>query len=603
MEIIKLTIKNFRGISSSELFFEGHTLLIGTNNIGKSTICEALDLVLGVDRLKRFPVVEEFDFFNANYLDSAVSPPKPLLIEIEVVMQSLPLEIARKYPERLEYWHLVEKRILGEGEIDTVDSTQVTECLRIKTIVEYNIEEDEFQAKTIFCSGPLRPDGEPHEVTRNAKQFFGFIYLRALRTGSRALSLERGSLLDLILQKQNIRTGIWENAIQQLKDLDPPIDAGAVNLLPVLENIEKRLQQYIPLADGRSTKLFVSQLKREHLRKTISFFIKTSNEQEHVPFQEVGTGTLNILVLALLTLLAEIKGEVIFAMEEPEIALPPHTQRRIVNYLLTKTKQCFITSHSPYVIEQFPPEKIKVLKRETGSLVKANGLPVGTVLKGKIYQRHARRGLAEAMLGCGVIVGEGITEKEILLAAAEKMEEADPQNCYALDLSGVSIISTDGDASIAEFGAFFKALEIKPFAFYDTKKNRTASEKKKIADNFFLPFETSYKGAEQMMVEEIPVQQLWNFLETVRDEHPEIPTEKPADNEIKKITKKVLIEEKGNRYAARLIELCQVAELPATVVGFLEAVYSNFKKPEDVSLPLADQPNVESPATDTVQPS
>lgn len=52
------------------------------------------------------------------------------------------------------------------------------------------------------------------------------------------------------------------------------------------------------------------------------------------------TGTLNTLVLALLSFIAELKEEnVIFAMEEPEIALAPHTQRRIATYLLTKTTQ------------------------------------------------------------------------------------------------------------------------------------------------------------------------------------------------------------------------------------------------------------------------
>lgn len=39
MKVVRLTIDNFRGIKSAELFFEGHTLLVGTNNVGKSTIC------------------------------------------------------------------------------------------------------------------------------------------------------------------------------------------------------------------------------------------------------------------------------------------------------------------------------------------------------------------------------------------------------------------------------------------------------------------------------------------------------------------------------------------------------------------------------------
>ncbi|MFS9669294.1 ATP-dependent nuclease, partial [Klebsiella pneumoniae] len=68
MKVVQLSITNFRSIKSADLQFDGHTLLVGPNNVGKSTICEALDLVLGPDRVSRFPPVEEFDFHNANYL-------------------------------------------------------------------------------------------------------------------------------------------------------------------------------------------------------------------------------------------------------------------------------------------------------------------------------------------------------------------------------------------------------------------------------------------------------------------------------------------------------------------------------------------------------
>jgi putative ATP-dependent endonuclease of OLD family len=65
MQIVRLTIKNFRGIKNAKLDFDGHTLLLGMNNVGKSTAYEALDLVIGPDRLSRFPPVEEFDFYSA----------------------------------------------------------------------------------------------------------------------------------------------------------------------------------------------------------------------------------------------------------------------------------------------------------------------------------------------------------------------------------------------------------------------------------------------------------------------------------------------------------------------------------------------------------
>lgn len=83
-------------------------------------------------------------------------------------------------------------------------------------------------------------------------------------------------------------------------------------------------------------------------------------------------------------------------MLEPEIALPPHTQRRIANYLLEKTNQCIVTSHSPCVLERFSPEQIQVLRQDSNGTLTGIEVPGSDVLNGKIYRKHARRGLPGA---------------------------------------------------------------------------------------------------------------------------------------------------------------------------------------------------------------
>ena len=49
MRVLQIKIDNFRGTKNADLTFDLHTLLVGGNNIGKSTGCDALDLVLGPD--------------------------------------------------------------------------------------------------------------------------------------------------------------------------------------------------------------------------------------------------------------------------------------------------------------------------------------------------------------------------------------------------------------------------------------------------------------------------------------------------------------------------------------------------------------------------
>jgi putative ATP-dependent endonuclease of the OLD family len=591
MRVVRLTIKNFRGISTAELHFNGHTLLIGGNNVGKSTVCEALDLVLGPDRLNRYPPVEEFDFRNATYLAEDGETLVPL--QIEAVLVDLSQDVSNLCAANLEFWQESERKLLGEGEIDAVDGAEIRPCLRLMTIGNYNVDDDTFEAKTIFGRANVEDGEDPRPIPTRVKRAIGFLYLRTIRTGSRALSLERGTLLDNILRMKDARKGMWEGIRKRLATLDPPVDADANELGPILEEIEQRLAEYIaPGGDGRATRLFVSQLTREHLRKTIAFFLTMNAGESPVPFQHAGTGTLNTMVLALLTFIADLKKDnVIFAMEEPEIALPPHTQRRITNYLIEKTSQCFVTSHSPYVIERFETDGILKLVRQPDGVLSGVPIRLPEGMKAKNYRQNFRRILAEAMLGRGVIVGEGITEQDALFVVAQKLEEADA-DLFPLDVAGITIVNAEGDGNLEKLGLFFKEIDIPAFAFFDRKK-RTDAEVKALNDSYMIACEIKQKGAETLLAAEVPLDRQWDFLAAHRAANPDgehgIPAERPADeNALRNHTISVLKGLKGDGGAARLLGACGVAELPATITGFLGAVY--LLNPRPVRKGPVDEP-------------
>jgi len=588
MKVVSLKINNFRGIKSADLRFDGHCLFVGPNNVGKSTICEALDLVLGPDRISRFPPVEEFDFHNAVYLTPAAAEgedPTAVPIHIEVVLTDINADVENRCGQHLEFWNTVEKRLLNEGEADQANPPLVVTCLRLETQAVYNPEEDEFEAHTYYSRSPGAEPGELDKVYKDVKRMFGFLYLRAVRTGSRALSLERGSLLDVILRLKGSRAGLWEKAIVRLRDLD--IEKDAAHLDPVLKSIEARLGKYIASdVDGRTTKLHVSQLTREHLRKTMAFFLTMSKDQTPVPFQQVGTGTLNVLVLALLSFIAELKpASIIFAMEEPEIAVPPHTQRRIADYLLHCTTQAFVTSHSPFVIERFEPEQTLLLSRGPDSSVTAKKVSEAGSLKGNDFKRYARRGLTECMLGKGAIVVEGLTEFHALPAAARIMEDSDP-TLQPLDIAGSAFFDAETESNMPKFGSFFKALGLKTFSFYDFIV-RPPAKKQKFTDAFDVDWEHSHAGFEDLVVNEMAVDRLWAFLDDLRASGDNggftIPTAKPPDSVVKQLVASALTGNKGAGLAARLFEGCDVAELPVSVTEFLKKVYAAFPKPADVA--------------------
>lgn len=578
MQIRRLTMSNFRSVASGQVMFGGHTVLIGGNSVGKSTVCEALDLLLGPDRLSRTNAINEHDFHQRLYLDEDGESVK---IELEVVLTDLTPDLETKYRAHREYWDTEKEELLDEeDEPEDTDLNHVVPALRIAFEGLYDKQEDEFTAQTYFASPPPEEGENRVRVSRASKREFGFIYLRALRTGARALSLERGSLLDIILRlKEDDRSAMWEQTLSQLESFDPPIDQ-IPQLKDILQEIDERARRFIPLTvDDQAFRLFPSALTREDLRHSITLFGSSERSNTPVPYWRLGSGVVNALVFSLLTFIAQLKKNVIFAMEEPEIAIPPHTQRRIVKFLRGKMQQAVLTTHSPFVLEQFDPEEVVILDRDQECELEGRHVEVAGI-KAKTYRGNLRRVVAEAMLGTGVVCVEGVSDAEVLTAASDVLEECDPGTYTPLDLSGVTIVQCEGDGGILRYGKFFRALGKKTYAFYDKQANAAIADD--IDEIFDGCWELDQTGIEYLLAEEVAISALREFLEDASawDDYPS-NSAKPSlyeytaeleDDEVRKLGKRVLRARKGSGYAGRLVEHCEPDDLPVVVVEALQAI-------------------------------
>jgi putative ATP-dependent endonuclease of OLD family len=607
VRVRRLTIQNFRAVAHGVVDFRGHTLLVGGNNVGKSTICDALELVLGPERLFRRPIVDEHDFHNGHYLDAEGNRVE---IRIEAVLLDLHEDTQRKLFGRTRPWS--ERRggfVDVEGaEPAHLDEADVCRALPVVFIGWYDRANDEFSGQTYFAH-PVEqisedddrfslPGAGLHSFDRNWKLACGFIYLRTLRTGRRALSLERGSLLDTILRLgDNGRESMWEATLESLRELEPPI--GQIPQLDAIRaRVRERMARFVGIAEGDdATGFFASELTREHLREVVSFFVRSQDSSYLVPFHRLGTGSINTLVFALLTHIADLRGaqSVIFAMEEPEIALPPHSQRRITRYLRRHMGQAIVTSHSPYVIEEFELDEILSVMREDARLT-GNFVPTQD-LRARTLKRH-RRQLAEAVLARGVIVAEGISECAALATTSEKLEQLAAAGAYApLDLTGVSLFDAGGAGEVSKWGPFFAALGKKAFAFYDKRTVALSAEEQGKLAAYAIKCETRYRGLEEFLVHQIPVAVMRRFLDTVSnraDRPPTFPTnhESLSDDKVMSATKAILIQKKGEGWCSQLIEQCTaVAELPATMLKFLADVYDLMKLPDLHEEPASDTPS------------
>jgi putative ATP-dependent endonuclease of the OLD family len=535
LKVSKLSIANFRGIKSATLMFPAHAVLIGDNNTGKSTVLEAIDLVLGPDRLNRRPPVDEHDFHLGKYLvakppvgagaDAAgeaevVAPapvpeqgepqaagaddvggaapaaePKKPRIEIEVLISDLSVEQQARFADHIEWLDTETNLLYTEADPAGVDADNITAAMRCTFIGEYDEEEDDFTGATYF-SQTLTGGDAPVTFSKKDKQRCGFLYLRSLRTGSRALSLEHGSLLDIILRLKEIRPQMWEDTIASLADFNVASDPK-LGISGVLESINASLKKYVPREWGVKPHLKVSTLTREHLRKVVTAFIATGDGDHAAPFFRQGTGTINMLVLAMLSQIAEDKQNVIFAMEEVETAIPPYAQKRIVHELRKLSAQSIFTSHSPYVLEEFGLHETMILARSAaGDLTQAKvSLPAS--VKHKRYRQEFRTRFCEGLLSRRVLIVEGATEASSLPVSARRLAELNPATYCSLEALGICTIDAGTESQIADLGRLYTGLGKRVFGACDKQTPESQAAIEAEIEHLFMHEE---KGFEAMVL-------------------------------------------------------------------------------------------------------
>ena len=583
MKVRRVSVSNFRGVRSGSVLLDTHSLLVGANAVGKSTVCEALDLALGLERLYRRPVIDEYDFHESRYRgDDAVPEPLPE-VRIEVILTGLSEEARRRFAGHLRPWSAETDDFASPAANDAAEIVGGEWCLPVLFVGRFNPEEDDFEGNTFFAH-PQRSEGdyEPGELgggltpfRREDKRYCGYLYLRPNRTGNRALSFGRGSLIDTIVRLESDKAGsLWTSALGALDSID--LAESTPGFAEIRTEMLSRVRKFLSMPDSdTAVGVRPSDLTREHLREVLRMFIATRPGVYPVPFSRLSTGALNVLVFALLTYIADLRGpdSVIFAMEEPEIALPPHTQRRMVDFVTKTMGQAIVTSHSPYVIERFGPDDIVILTRDdTGTLTSCT-IDLGGHIKPKRY-RDQRRQFAEAILANAVLVVEGGTEVAAYIAAADILDAAKAPDYQHPDLAGLTLFDAGSDSAVPAFGPIFAAMGKTVFAAHDTMKKPYTEEQEKKAESFAIHYDIGYAGIEDLLIKEVNPKVLRTFLTAVasRDDYPQnlgyLP-EDATDTQVIALAKEVLKARKATEYAPLVIAECSAAELPPTLVKLM----------------------------------
>ncbi len=354
MKLKEIFIKNFRGIKELNIQL-GHstTILIGENNTGKTTILEAIRIVLDRLRTSKHNIFTEHDYFSENAqggLDNEI------LIELWFKEEN--------ENEWLE--EITQVELEGIAQLDLITNLYSI-GIRLKSSYDRN---EKISVPSWFWLG--NDKSELREINSNHTTFFKivqFFYLDALRDAnssfsSRSLFWKEFLKLKLTPQQETTFT-------QQLQTLNNTIlssDSKVGELKNKLDSLPSVVSN-----DIGNVSIQAFPEKPWDLSNKATLMITSTGSQVKLPLKRFGQGTQSLSVLMLFKAYAEIlmqrntheQAFSILGLEEPEVHLHPQAVRSLWNFLQDELlQQKIISTHSTFFIQEADLKSLRLLKRE-----------------------------------------------------------------------------------------------------------------------------------------------------------------------------------------------------------------------------------------------
>lgn len=408
MRISSLRIENFRGVRSGFIRFGTHPVLVGDNNSGKTTLIEALALLLGRDRLVR--ELTEHDFYG--------SCPQPVdRIKLVATITGFPNDD----PEHSSHWFRDGRAVVKwvDEATDAVhpqrDNQSWKLCCQIAVQARFDDESLAVEMLRYFHDHdePVDPFAEesPAIVPGKLIQELSFYLVRASRTWDKVFSwgneLFKRTILvaaaqpaaALLAERDRLR------APEQPIDVDPGIE-------PLIQNLNNELALSFPNAPKVQLRLTATD-SRAVMEAVSAHFAAADGFS--IPAARQGSGLVSMQGLLLLLELGRARaaagGEFVMALEEPEIHLPPSAQQRLVQRVQALSTQTFVTTHSPLVASMVDPTSVLILKRRNGELSAEPFLEAPLPATAPNWQRkffqHSRVDVLSALMQPSLLIPEG----------------------------------------------------------------------------------------------------------------------------------------------------------------------------------------------------
>lgn len=462
MRICQIELKNFRGIREGKIVLPKHTVLLGANNAGKSTIVEALALLFGRERM--VSPISDWDFYNGS--------PQP---NSRFYIIATVTDFSSNEPHEVPDW------FIGENAAQPVWWNNATSTLSTATDApqgtilaaqiamagRYDDEACDFECLRYFYQGESDPFTDSYApVPWRLLREVGVFLLSSNRDWDKLLSFRSSSLLKVIREYEALPGTTIEELKQQLRSDVAKIEEVAP-LSNILNAATEELKSFLLI--GESSKMAYRPTALDSmsvLQSLVAHIAKSDNTL--IPVAKHGAGMISLQAFLLLLAFAENRRTTgrnfILAAEEPELHLHPSLHQRLVHRIRSASVQSIITTQSPNVASGYQPSEVVYVNNNDGQLsaMPLRTEPIRDIPTNSVRHLYLKRreSFYEALMGGVILIPEGIYDFEWLLLW-QRLAQSSPNATDDYDLRPITILPTS-DAAVVE--SFQEIAKFRPDA-------------------------------------------------------------------------------------------------------------------------------------------